>query len=148
METQPGLESRQMSESIQAAIHMIRSSICICIMSGKTCVAASVGSITAMAQSPLSAGSPRSLLAVLSPQLADAESLERLAESLALLQPSQIPPGQPNPFTQVLPVDDEDEDSEEDDDATMTGEGAAARELAKAEKLLEGFKTAEVGSCG
>ena len=70
------------------------------------------------------------------------------AVSLNLLQPSEIPPGQPNPFTQVLPVDDEDEDSEEDDDATMTGEGAAKRELAKAEKLVEGFKTAEVGSCG
>ena len=64
----------------------------------KTCVVpysstlspASVGSITAVAQSPLLAGSPKSLLAVLSPQLADAESLERLAESLALLQPALL----------------------------------------------------------
>ena len=30
----------------------------------------------------------------------------------------------------------------------MTGEGAAVRELAKAEKLLESFKTTEGGSCG
>ena len=64
-----------------------------------------------------------------------------------LLQPSQIAPGQPNPFTQILPEDDEDE-SEDDQDAVMTGEGAASRELGKAQKLLDSFKAADVGSCG
>ena len=66
--------------------------------------------------------------------------------AIALLQPSEIQPGQPNPFTQVLPADDE--DSEDDPDETMAGAGAAERELAKAEKLLESFKTTEGGSCG
>ena len=66
----------------------------------------------------------------------------------AFLGSSQIPSGQPNPFTQVLPVDDEDESDEDATDSPMTGDGAAARELAKAEKLLESIKATEVGSCG
>ena len=71
------------------------------------------------------------------------------AASVARLQPSEIPPGHPNPFTQILPTDDEDSyDADDAADETMAGEGAAVRELAKAEKLLESFITSEGGSCG
>ena len=70
------------------------------------------------------------------------------AAAVAMLQPAEIPLGHPNPFTQILPEDDEDDEDEDDADAIMTGEGAAARELEKAEKLLEDIKAKETGSCG
>ena len=68
------------------------------------------------------------------------------AAAAGAAQSSQIPIGQPEPVAQPRPADDDDEDDLDDD---VSSKGAAARELVKAEKLLEDTRAMdEVGSSG